>query len=81
MLSVWWDLKGIVHYELLQSGKTINSVMYCAQLDRLNIAIMKERPELTNRKEVVLHHDNARLHTSLMSWNKFRSLGWDASTV
>ncbi|CAH2103465.1 unnamed protein product [Euphydryas editha] len=39
MLSVWWDWKRIVHYELLQPGETINSVLYCAKLDRLNEAI------------------------------------------
>jgi len=30
LLSVWWDWKVIVHYELLQSGETTNSVLYCA---------------------------------------------------
>jgi len=64
LLSVWWDWKGIVHYELLQSGETINSVLYCAQLDRLNEAIQKERPELVHRKGVVSHHDNERPHTN-----------------
>jgi len=59
LLSVWWDWKGIMHYELLQSGETINSVLYCAQLDRLNEAIQKERPELAHRKGVVFHHDNS----------------------
>ena len=77
LLSVWWDWKGIVHYELLQSGETINSVLYCAQLDRLNEAIQKERPELAHRKGVVFHHDNARPHTSLMTQNKLTELGWE----
>ena len=27
MLSVWWVWKGIVNYELLQPGATINSVL------------------------------------------------------
>ena len=56
------DWKGIVHYELLQSGETINSVLYCAQLDRSNEAIQKECPELAHRKGVVSHHDNALPH-------------------
>jgi len=77
MLSVWWDWKGIVHYELLQRGETINSVLYCAQLDRLSEAIQKERSELANGKGVVFHHENARPHTSLMTPNKLTSLGWE----
>ncbi|GBP71242.1 Mariner Mos1 transposase [Eumeta japonica] len=35
MLCVWWDWKGIIHYELLPPGKTINSDLYCQQLMRL----------------------------------------------
>ena len=63
MLCVWWDWKGIVHYELLTLGQTVNSVVYCEQLERLRQAIERKRPELSNRKGVVLHHDNARPHT------------------
>jgi len=77
MLSVWWNWMEIVHYELLQSGETINSVLYCAQLDRLNEAIQKEWPKLANRKGVVFHHDNVQPRTSLMTRNKFTSLGWE----
>jgi len=76
-LSVWWDWKGIVHYELLQSCETINSVLSCAQLDRLNEAIQKESPELAHRYGVKFHHDNARPHTSLMTQNKLTELGWE----
>ena len=37
------------------------------QLTKLNNAVEEKRPELTNRKGVVFHHDNARPHTSLIS--------------
>ena len=65
LLSVWWDYKGIVYFELLPPNRTINSVVYIKQLTKLNNAIEEKRPELTNRKGVVFHHDNARPHTSL----------------
>ena len=32
MLSVWWDWKGICRHKLLESGQTINSILYCQQL-------------------------------------------------
>ena len=77
MLCVWWDWKGVVHHEVLPHGLTINSELYCSQLDRLQEAIKEKRPELINRKGVVFHHDNARPHTSLMTRQKLRELGWE----
>ncbi|QQP41339.1 Putative DD34D transposase [Caligus rogercresseyi] len=55
------------HYELLQYGQTLNSTIYCKQLDRLKQAIDQKRPELTNRKGDVFHQDNARPQTSLIT--------------
>lgn len=77
MLSVWWDCKGIVHYEVLEPGQTIDSALYCQQLTRLQQAIQNKRPELVNRKGVIFHHDNARPHTSLMTRQKLSELGWE----
>ena len=77
MLSIWWDWKRIVNYELLQLGATINSVLQCAQLDCLNELIQKERPELANRKGVMFHHDNVQPRTSLMIRKKLTKPGWE----
>ncbi len=77
LLSIWWDWKGVVYYEVLQPGQTIDSNLYCQQLTRLQQAIQKKRPELINRKGVVFHHDNARPHTSLMTRQKLKELGWE----
>jgi len=51
--------------------------LYCTQLDCLNEAIQKDRPEFAHRKGVVFHHDNTRPHTSLMTQNKLTELGWE----
>lgn len=77
MLSVWWDYKGVVHYEVLPSGRTIDSTLYCSQLTRLAREISIKRPELANRKGVVFHHDNAKPHTSLTTRSKLLRLDWD----
>nr|AAP51086.1 transposase [Forficula auricularia] len=77
LLSVWWDYKGIVYFELLPPNRTINSVVYIEQLTKLNNAVEEKRAELTNRKGVVFHHDNARPHTSLVTRQKLLELGWD----
>ena len=36
MLSVWWDFKGIVYFELLPRNQTINSNVCCRQLIKLD---------------------------------------------
>jgi len=78
MLSVWWDFKGIVFFfELLPDNTTINSEVYCHQLDKLNDSLKQKRLELINRKGVVFHQDNARPHTSLVTRQKLLQLGWD----
>nr|KAF6374223.1 hypothetical protein mPipKuh1_009456 [Pipistrellus kuhlii] len=77
LLSVWWDYKGIVYFEFLPPNRPINSDVYIEQLTKLNNAVEEKRPELTNRKGVVFHHDNARPHTSLVTWQKLMELGWD----
>ena len=56
MLSVWWDWKGVVFFELLPRNQTINSDDYCRQLNKLNAAVKEKRPELVNRKGVIFHH-------------------------
>ncbi|GBP75436.1 Histone-lysine N-methyltransferase SETMAR [Eumeta japonica] len=45
MPCVWWDWKGIIHYELLPPGKTIISDLYCQQLMRLKQEVEQKRPE------------------------------------
>ncbi|GFW76484.1 mariner Mos1 transposase [Trichonephila clavipes] len=48
LLSVWWDYKGIVYFELLLPNRTINSDVYIEQLTKLNDAVEEKRPKLTN---------------------------------
>ncbi|CAK9832788.1 Histone-lysine N-methyltransferase SETMAR [Anthophora retusa] len=77
MLSVWWDYKETLYFELMPQNQTINSNVYVQQLAKLNDAIQEKRPVLSNRKGVVFHHDNAKPHTSLVTRQKLLELGWD----
>lgn len=52
LLLIWWDWKGVIFYELLPKNKTINSDVYCEQLQKLSNSIAQERPVLLNRKGV-----------------------------
>jgi len=77
LLCIWWDYRGVLYYELLPQGETIDSNKYCSQLSKLKRAINDKRPELANRKGVVFHHDNARPHTSLVTRQRLRTFDWE----
>ncbi|GFT07025.1 mariner Mos1 transposase [Trichonephila clavipes] len=77
LLCIWWDWKGIIYYELLLYGQTLNSDLYCQQLDRLKLVIDQKRPELTNRRSVMFHQENARPNTSVVTLQKLWELGWE----
>lgn len=77
MLSVWWNFKGIIHFELLPTNQTINSDFYCQQLERLYHVLRQKEPALVNRKGVILQHDNARPHTARITSEKLSQLGWE----
>ena len=54
-----------------------NDQFCCLHWTKLNNAVEEKRPELTNRKGVVFHHDNARPHTFLITRQKLLELDWD----
>ncbi|XP_026831394.1 histone-lysine N-methyltransferase SETMAR [Ooceraea biroi] len=61
MLSVWWDARGIVYHELLPRNQTINTDLYCQQLERVQTKLKELRPQLVNRKETFIdEEENAR---------------------
>ncbi|GFX35376.1 histone-lysine N-methyltransferase SETMAR [Trichonephila clavipes] len=76
LLCIWWDWKGIIYYELLLWGQTLNSDIYCQQLDRLKLVTGKKRPALANRRGVVFIQDNARPHMSVVTRQKLWELDW-----
>ena len=76
MCCIWWDILGLIHYELLKTSEKLNSEKYCQQLDDLKTAVQEKRPEIFNRKDIILHHDIARPHTALGTRQKIAELGW-----
>ncbi|GFY19854.1 histone-lysine N-methyltransferase SETMAR [Trichonephila clavipes] len=77
LLRIWGDWKGIIYYKLLPHGQTLNSDLYCQQLDRLKLAIDQKCPELVSRRGVVIHLDNARPHTYIVTLQNLWELGWE----
>jgi len=78
MLCIWWDQKGVIHYELLKPGQTINGDFYRQQLMRLKRAIAEKRPDYATRHEsIIFHHDNARPHVAVRVKNYLENSGWE----
>ena len=42
MLCVWWDQSGIVYYELLEPGKTVNAQRYHQEMINLNHVLIEK---------------------------------------
>jgi [histone H3]-lysine36 N-dimethyltransferase SETMAR len=77
LLCVWWDMKGILYFELLNMDQRITAEIYCQQLDRLRKILIKKRPALVNQKGVILLHDNAKPHIAKITRKKLKEFGWE----
>ena len=65
MLLTFFDIRGIVHYEFVPTGQTVNQVYYLEVLERLREKVRRKRPKLFADNSWILHHDNAPAHTAL----------------
>lgn len=74
LLCVWWNFEGVIHFELVPNGRTIDADLYCAQLDRMYAKLAQKYPALVNRKRVLLQQDNAKPHTARQTKEKIKNL-------
>ena len=60
------DIRGIVHYEFVPTGQTVNQVIVNLEvLKRLREKVRRKRPEIFANNFWILHHENAPAHTAL----------------
>lgn len=76
LASVFWDAKGILMIDYLQTGKTINSNYYCNLLEKLDEKIREKRPGL-QKKKIIYHHDNAPAHSAQKTIAKISDLKYE----
>ena len=69
MMVVFFDWQGVIHYEFVPRGQTVNKEFYLAVLKRLREAVRRKRPQLWTNQSWVLHHDNAPAHSSFLVRN------------
>jgi len=62
MLTVFFDMEGIVHYKYVPQGQTVNQKFYLQVLKRLRLAVSRKRPQKRAAGAWTLHHDNAPAH-------------------
>ena len=74
MISVWWNVDGIVHFELVPEGKAVNAELYTEQLDRVYEAMRQKYPTLISRKRALLQQDNAPAHRAKKTQGKIAEL-------
>ena len=77
VICIWWYWKGVPYYKFLLESWMINFNKYCSQLDQLKAVLDEKCLESVNRKLIILHQDNARLHVSLMTRQKLLQLVWE----
>ena len=78
MLCVWWDQKGVIYYEFLKPGETVNTERYRQQMINLNQALCEKRLEYQKRQhKVILLHDNAPSHTAKLVKEMIEAFDWE----
>jgi histone-lysine N-methyltransferase SETMAR len=48
LLYVWWNYEGLIYYELVPDGRTINVEVYSQQLEKIYMVLLKKYPALVN---------------------------------
>ena len=67
LLSVWWDLLGIIHWKILPFNQITNAAFYYLQLDMLYSNLAAKRLDPISCRGVILHHNNVRLHATVIT--------------
>ena len=78
MLCVFWDQRGVIWYDLLKPGETVNGERYRQQLADLKRALRQKRPEYQARQhKVIFLDDNAPPHRTRETKELVQSYGWE----
>jgi hypothetical protein len=65
MLTLFFDCRGLVHYEVVTRSQMLNQEFYIALLRLLWKAVRKKRPEIWREHGWFIYHGDASIHTAL----------------
>jgi histone-lysine N-methyltransferase SETMAR len=74
MICVWWNFEGVLHFELVPDGRTVNAELYCQQLDCVYDKLKEKYPIAVRRTRALFQQDNAKPHTAKKTKEKFDEL-------
>ncbi|XP_035739230.1 histone-lysine N-methyltransferase SETMAR-like [Vespa mandarinia] len=77
LITVWWNVTGVIHYSFLRTGMTITMEMYCQYIEEMHEKLKILRPSLINRHSPILLHYNVRPHTSYKTIAKLNELKYE----
>ena len=70
--------KGVIYYELLKPGETVNTNLYQQQMVDLNRALQQKRPNYRRRQhKVIFLHDNTKSHTAKRVKETIETFSWE----
>lgn len=75
MLCVWWNSKGLVHFEVLNPGDTVTGLVYAQQLERVDRVLRVKGIESSTIQYL---QNNARPHKEKITQEKIEELGWES---
>jgi histone-lysine N-methyltransferase SETMAR len=75
MGTVFWDCEWVILIDVLPRGQKISSDVYVENMKKMKKRFRRVRPHKEVTK-MLLHHDNARLHTNLHTRKVIRTLQW-----
>lgn len=76
LATVFFDFKGVSHIDFLYKRRTVNAAYYCQLLDETKLAYRRKR-RTSPIRNIILLHDNARLHTAAQTRQKIEDLFWN----
>lgn len=76
LLTVFWDMHGVLLVDFAEHGTTVNAAAYIKTLVKLRRALRDKRRNI-NADNVKLLHDNARPHIAASVRRKIERFGWE----
>ena len=64
MLICFFSQEGIIQWEFVPPGMTVNAHFYCDVLRRLRENVRRKRPQIWQNQNLIIHHNNALAHRS-----------------
>ena len=75
MITIFWDIDGMILVDVMARGEAINLDAYIRTLQKLKLHYRQVRPN-RNPRDMLIQHNNACPHTSLRTQEAITKFGW-----